>query len=124
MACRRQGSHIHWCRPLLAWYVCEQCTSPLTFPNHHLLPAESIKLAHPNAVLVVMTGEEDVITNDDGVDMVFRISYDKGKMGRNPYANFYQYIAQIALLSKLHTMVYYRVLGLVMMRRCVYAVCI
>lgn len=69
------------------------------------IPAGSIKLAHPNALLVVMTGEDDVITNDDGVDMIFRIQYDKDKMGRNPYANFYQYVAQIALLSRLNAMV-------------------
>lgn len=52
-----------------------------------------------------MTGEEDVITDADGVDMIFRITYDKSKMGRNPWANFYQYVAQIALLSKLHSLV-------------------
>lgn len=65
----------------------------------------SIKLAHPHAQLVVMTGEEDVITESDGVDMIFRITYDKSKMGRNSWANFYQFVAQIAFLSKLHSMV-------------------
>jgi hypothetical protein len=73
--------------------------------DHHQLPAPSMNFAaalqksHPHAHIILLTDLKTQLAVPPGVE-IFRVAgIDSKKLGRNAYANFYQFKAQVAFLE-------------------------
>lgn len=60
-----------------------------------------IRQTHPHSKIVMMTDMETQIDADAADLEVFRCDIDRSKIGRNSYANYYQFKAQVDYLDQL-----------------------
>ncbi len=57
----------------------------------------TLQRSHPGARIAVLTDQATQIELPAGVRL-FRYTLDRSKLGRNAYANYYQYLAQVGCL--------------------------
>lgn len=55
----------------------------------------TLRRSHPGCTIAVLTDQATQIDLPADVRM-FRFTIDRSKLGRNPYANYYQYLAQVS----------------------------
>lgn len=53
-----------------------------------------LRRSHPGCTVAVLTDQATQIDLPADVRL-FRFTIDRSKLGRNPYANYYQYLAQV-----------------------------
>lgn len=58
----------------------------------------TLRRSHPGCTVAVLTDQATQIDLPADVRM-FRFPIDRSKLGRNPYANYYQYLAQVRVPS-------------------------
>ena len=56
----------------------------------------ALRKSHPGCTVAVLTDQVTQIELPEGVRL-FRHTIDRSKLGRNAYANYYQYLAQVWL---------------------------
>lgn len=54
----------------------------------------TLRKSHPGCTVAVLTDQATQIALPEGVRL-FRHTIDRSKLGRNAYANYYQYLAQV-----------------------------
>lgn len=67
--------------------------------NHQLAKPDTsfiatLQRSHPGCKIAVLTDQATQIDLPEGVRL-FRFTIDRSKLGRNAYANYYQYLAQV-----------------------------
>jgi hypothetical protein len=67
--------------------------------NHQLAKPDTsfistLQRSHPGCKIAVLTDQATQIDLPEGVRL-FRYTIDRSKLGRNAYANYYQYLAQV-----------------------------
>ncbi|CAL8466513.1 g6049 [Coccomyxa elongata] len=60
----------------------------------------TLRRSHPGCTVAVLTDQATQLDLPADVRL-FRFTIDRSKLGRNPYANYYQYLAQIAFMKQL-----------------------
>ncbi|KAK9916680.1 hypothetical protein WJX75_005703 [Coccomyxa subellipsoidea] len=87
-----------------AWYAEGEQGSEGHDTDHLAKPDTSfisaLRRSHPGCTVAVLTDQATKIELPPDVRL-FRFPIDRSKLGRNPYANYYQYLAQIAFLQQL-----------------------
>ncbi|KAK9814423.1 hypothetical protein WJX72_005744 [[Myrmecia] bisecta] len=75
------------------------------FAGPNLAFASALQKSHPGCRIVILSDQDardETWRMADGQQLeVFRMTIDKSKLGRNAYANYYQYLAQIAFMRNL-----------------------
>ena len=59
----------------------------------------TLRKSHPGCTVAVLTDQVTQIELPEGVRL-FRHTIDRSKLGRNAYANYYQYLAQVWLSAQ------------------------
>jgi hypothetical protein len=67
-------------------------TDHLAKPDTSFISA--LRRSHPGCTVAVLTDQATKIELPPDVRL-FRFPIDRSKLGRNPYANYYQYLAQV-----------------------------
>ncbi|KAK9820526.1 hypothetical protein WJX72_011317 [[Myrmecia] bisecta] len=90
----------------VVWFALGNQHVPGQFGHHQfeapdLSFAHALQKSHPGSGLVVMTDQETQLDLGNVSAEIFRLTLDKDKLGRNAYANYYGFQAQLAYLHKL-----------------------
>ena len=74
--------------------------------NHQLAKPDTsfisaLQKSHPGCNIALLTDQATQIELPEGVRL-FRYIIDRSKLGRNAYANYYQYLAQVRACASTH----------------------